>query len=301
MKAASFAFGALRVCALAIEGVHRTPCLLFVLVAVAVSLAASLVAMPPPLCRGKQYANYDRRLDASPSARALAEVQTAYDMLCPKKNCGDGTLYQNPSVGMNALTWVSGLRDGEATRAKIVYSSGFLDQLAVQFGPGASFGVLAHEVGHHLTAALSMRSSFDSSWDEELRADYLAGCALGRAGRPSAELEAALRALAAVASRTHPASNLRNSVVKKGYDTCRAELADKHGPGFGIGAQLKAHAKEEGCWSYRYRDKNEIAKVGPIAAKRRRSDKFNDRAACLADRAQRPETEAKTAEDCSCE
>jgi hypothetical protein len=267
----------------------------------AVSLVALLVAMPPPLCRGKEYARYDARLDKSPSARALAEVQAAYDALCPKKNCGNGLLFENPSVGMNALTWVSGTRDGAATRAKIVYSSRFLDQLAVQFGPGASFGVLAHEVGHHLTAALAMRSSFDTSWDEELRADYLAGCALGRAGRTAAELESALLALASVASQTHPASNMRNSVVHKGYDTCRSELAVAKGGGFGIGAELKVRAKETGCWSFHYRKAEEIAQVGPIAAKRRRSAKYTDRASCERERTKLSEAESKTSEDCTCE
>lgn len=266
-----------------------------------VSLAVLLVAMPPPLCRGKDYARYDPRLDKSPSTRALAEVQAAYDALCPKKNCGDGLLYENPSVGNNALTWVSGTRDGASTRAKIVYSSGFLDQLAVQFGPGASFGVLAHEVGHHLTAALALRSNFDTSWDEELRADYLAGCALGRAGRPSAELEAALRALASVASRTHPAFNLRNTVVRKGFDICREEVAKARGVSFGIGAELKARAKETGCWSYVYRKKEEIAKVGPIAAKRRHSAKFTDRAECERHRGSLTEAESNTSEECTCD
>lgn len=285
-------------CALAIGRVHRP--LYFAVLAV-VSLSLVLVSMPPPLCRGKQYAAYDPRLDQHPTSRALAEVQAVYEALCPKRNCGTGLLYQNPSVGNNALTWVSGLRDGDNTRAKIVYSSGFLDMLASSFGPGASFGVLAHEVGHHLTAALSMRNQMDSSWDEELRADYLAGCALGRSGRPPDELEHALRALASVASRTHPAFNLRNQVVRKGYDTCRAELEAVKSPGFGIGAELKAHNKEEGCWSYVYRPKDQIAKVGPIAAKRKHSRKFTDRARCEQQRAALGEVEARSSEPCACD
>ncbi len=265
------------------------------------SLSLVLVSMPPPLCRGKQFAAYDPRMDQHPTARALGEVQAVYEALCPKRNCGTGLLYQNPSVGNNALTWVSGLRDGENTRAKIVYSSQFLDMLAANFGPGASFGVLAHEVGHHLTAALSLRNHMESSWDEELRADYLAGCALGRAGRPSVELEHALRALAAVASKTHPAFNLRNSVVRKGYDTCRAEMDALKDPGFGIGAELKVRLNEEGCWSYLYRPKDQIAKLGPIAAKRKHSRKFTDRARCEAQRATLGEIEQRTSEPCACE
>lgn len=268
-------------------------------------LSASIVllalSLPPPLCRGKIYEAYDVRRDRTPGARALAEVQAAYDALCPTRKCGTGQLYENPTIGNNAATWVSGVRDGDRTRAKIVYSAQFLDALAGSFGPGASFGVLAHEVGHHLTAALSLRGGLDSSWDEELRADYLAGCALGRSGRSSTELENALRALASVASSSHPAWGLRNPVVRKGYDVCREEMKEARRPGFGIGAELKTRARKHGCWGYWFRAKEEIARVGPVAARRVRSRTFAERARCEEARVRLVEVERKSSEECTCE
>ncbi|MCK6550146.1 hypothetical protein L6R52_30200 [Myxococcota bacterium] len=266
------------------------------------AVALSTVSLPPPLCRGRTFAAYDPRLDKVPGTRAVAEVQAAYDALCPKHDCGTGQLFENATIGNNAVTWVSGTDHGAETRAKIVYSAGFLDALAGTFGPGASFGVLAHEVGHHLTAALSMRKKMDSSWDEELRADYLAGCALGRSGRPPNELESALRALAAVASKSHPAFNLRNPVVRKGYADCKkAAEAQADDAAFGIGAALRQKGKKAGCWSFWSRDKAEIAKVGPVAAKRRRSRTFEARAECEAARMRLDEVERHASEPCTCD
>lgn len=256
------------------------------------------MGLPPPLCRGRVVGAYDPSLDAKPSARATAEVQAAYDALCPKHNCGNGELFTNATIGNNAVTWVSGIRHGAATRAKIVYSKAFLDALAVKFGDGASFGVLAHEVGHHLTAALNMRAEFESSWNEELRADYLAGCALGRSGRPSVELENALRALASVATKSHPSFEQRNPVVRRGYDECKASAADleKSRPAFGLGSMAEKPAAK-GC-GYWYRLKEQVAQVGPVAAPRRRAGPFKSIEACRAHEAKL--SEARTSEGCVC-
>lgn len=268
-------------------------------VGVALLVAVELVALPPPLCRGRTYAAYDPRRDRPPGTRAIAEVKAAYESLCPDRRCGSGEVFENPTIGNNAVTWVSGVRDGARTRAKIVYSAPFLDALSGTFGPGASFGVLAHEVGHHLTAALELRREMDSSWDEELRADYLAGCALGRSGRPPSELENALRALAQVASDSHPAFTHRTPVVRKGYADCKKADRAKE-PTFGIGAALRAGARGAGCWTYRYRAQAEIAKVGPVAAKRRVSRAFEAQAECERERAKLPEIERHASEVCAC-
>ena len=258
------------------------------------------VQLPPPICRGRVVSAYDPRLDRMPSARALAEVRTAYDALCPKRACGTGELRENATIGNNAATWVSGIRDGQATRAKIVYSKRFLNALASQFGAGASFGVLAHEVGHHLTAALSLRAPFESSWNEELRADYLAGCALGRAGRSSDELENALRALASVATRSHPSFAERIPVVRKGYHDCRqsAAQAERARPAFGLGSLLSNDAA--GCWSYGYRLEEERRRVGPLAAARRSAGPFETETACEAHRRAAEENWERKTERCVC-
>ncbi|MFO0723421.1 MAG: hypothetical protein U1E65_06555 [Myxococcota bacterium] len=269
------------------------------------TLLLALLAIPPPLCKGRVITAYDPALDQAPTARATAEVQAAYDALCPNKNCGRGVLYKNDSIGNNAVTWVSGVRDGERTQAKIVYSPRFLDALSKSYGDGASFGVLAHEVGHHLTAALSMRGQLDSSWDEELRADYLAGCALGRTGRPPLELEAALRALAASATPTHPSFAHRNPVIRKGYTDCKAhqdkfDKLEKGKVGFGIGGLVEDHDPSKGCWAYFYRAKEDIERIGPVAAERRRSKFFRTEAACNSDRNERVVAKDRFAEPCVC-
>ena len=268
------------------------------------SLAAGLammgVGLPPPLCRGRVAARYDPRLDRSPSPRAIAEVQAAYDALCPA-DCGRGTLYENPTIGMNAATWVSGVGQGAGTQVKIVYSRRFLNGLNDQFGPGASFGVLAHEVGHHLTAALSMRQRGESNWNEELRADYLAGCALGRSGRSSEELENALRALAQSATRSHPSFAKRNPVLRRGYRDCRNQAggAPRQRPAFGIQGLL-SEPNQAGCYRYRYRLAEDVGRVGPVAAPLRRSRRFEEEAECEAERTRLTKARLRVTEPCVC-
>jgi hypothetical protein len=133
-------------------------------------ISAMLVSQPP-ICRGKSRFPYDSSQNRTPKPRAVAEIKKAYSMLCPlvmkDGRCGRGEIFENPSVGNNALTFVSGLRQGRKTRALIVYSASFLNGLDREFGPGASFGVLAHEIGHHLTASGNLRGEFDHAWDEE--------------------------------------------------------------------------------------------------------------------------------------
>lgn len=256
-----------------------------------------LLSLPPPICRGRVVHHYEARFDQDPSPRALAEVQTAYRVLCPTGDCGTGRLFRNDTIGDNAVTWVSGLRDGSMTRAKIVYSAQFLNGLEQEYGPGASFGVLAHEVGHHLTAALSLRQPFESSWDEELRADYLAGCALGRSGRPADELAAALKALAATASPSHPAFDRRVPVLQQGYRDCQAQADESAGLAkpFGLGAQ---RTRSPGCWTYWYRLQDEVKVAGPIAAARRQAGGFRSKASCEAHRRER--TSDRLSDDCTC-
>ena len=196
------------------------------------------------------------------------------------------------------------LGQGRHTRALIIYSPNFLNSLDAAFGPGASFGVLAHEVGHHLTAAGGLRKAFDHSWDEELRADELAGCALALAGSPPDALENALRALASVASASHPSFSQRTPKVRGGYETCtkmRLERDAKKSKGagaFGIGAALAGDTGKGSCWGYFYRSVAEVEKVGPIAAERKRSESFVSKKTCEA--ARKEAKRSLMTEACSC-
>lgn len=269
--------------------------------ALLVALSGLPVTLPPPLCRGRVVGRFDPSQNRAPSARAIAEVQAVYDALCPLKNCGNGNLYENPTIGNNAATWVSGLGQGERTQVQIVYSRKFLNALNDSFGPGASFGVLAHEVGHHLTAALGMRSPGESNWNEELRADYMAGCALGRSGRSPEEMENALRALASVATDSHPSFAKRVPFVRKGFDECRAQ-ADKAAAlrqTFGLGATLN-EGFTKGCWRYWYRLAEDVGQVGPVAAPRRRSRGFSSEKACVAHKERMTAAKTRVTETCRC-
>lgn len=267
-----------------------------------VALGGLPVTLPPPLCRGRVVGQYDPKLDGTPSKRAIAEIQAAYDALCPKQDCGRGQIYENPTMGMNAATWVSGLGQGNMTQVRIVYSKQFLNALSDSFGPGASFGVLAHEVGHHMTAALGMRTPGENNWNEELRADFMAGCALGRAGRTPEELENALRALASVATASHPSFSQRVPVVRKGFEDCRkqANAASRVKPPFGLG-ELLGEARTDGCWRYWYRLMEDQSHVGPVAAPRRRTRGFGDEASCEAHRKRMTDARTRVTEACVCE
>lgn len=263
---------------------------------VSVLWLAGLLALPPPACKGRNSAGYRPGLDESPSLRAMAEVQSAYDVLCPHRKCGDGQLKANPSVGMNAFTFVSRTDGGPGFHAKIVYSRQFLDHLNREYGSGASFGVLAHEVGHHITAALALRDRRVSSpklgrnmpkaWDEELRADYFAGCALGRLRHSSQDLEHALAALAAVQSKTHPDFRSRVPVVKRGFRECAkdAQAVARLRPPFGLGSLVHPG---RGLFRYPYRLEVERKRLGPLGPRLRFSRRFASKAACENDRESR--------------
>ncbi len=268
-----------------------------------VLLGGLSVGLPPPLCRGRVVGPYEPGRDEDPSARAIAEVQIAYEALCPGDRCGTGRIVKNATIGNNAATWVSGIRDGAQTHAKIVYSAQFLDALNVSFGPGASFGVLAHEVGHHLTAALSLRHRFESSWNEELRADYLAGCALGRTGTPPDSMENALRALASVATRSHPSFNQRNPAVRKGYRDCvsGADGFARARRVFGLQSAFRSGVRPNGCFGYWYRLTQEINRVGPVASPRRRAGPYRTEARCTRARKKTVGAGLRQAEACRCE
>ena len=272
-------------------------------------LIASLLITAPPVCRGKSKFPYDPKQNRTPKARAVAEIRLAYRLLCPlvmkDGRCGAGDIFENPSIGNNALTFVSGLRQGRRTRALIVYSASFLNFLDEKFGPGASFGVLAHEIGHHLTASGNLRGEFDHPWDEELRADYFAGCAIAQAGQQVKDLEVAFKALAKVASPTHPASPQRNEKARKGYNYCRKfreesdRLKPKPGP-FGLGAEDK-HGSRSLCWRYQFRNVDDIRRVGPVAAKRKWSNSFVSKEVCEAVRRNQGSTQLEFSSGCYCE
>ena len=167
-------------------------------------LMCSLGASP-----GQQYSqNYDQ----PPSQRASSEMNAIYRALCPN-GCGSYVLAQNQTAP-NALATATG-----PGQSKIVYNPNFMDQISQQFGGGATFGILAHEFGHHIDFHTTA-SWMNNSWSRELKADAWAGCALARMNGSTSQIEGALQAIAAHPSPSHPGWQQRHNAVRTGFVNC---------------------------------------------------------------------------------
>lgn len=155
---------------------------------------------------------YNAFLDAAPTPRALGEMEQVYNLLCPQ-GCGQISLVSNPTAG-NARAETSG--NGVT---KVAYSAAFMNEVASTFGGGATFGILAHEFGHHIDFH-SSPPWMNNSYSRELKADAWAGCALANAGVGTGQIEAALRAIAAFPSPSHPGWPQRSQAVRTGFVNC---------------------------------------------------------------------------------
>jgi hypothetical protein len=162
---------------------------------------------------------YNPYYDQQPSSRASSELNTIYRALC-KNGCGNYVLASNSSAP-NALAAATG-----PGQSKIAYNPDFLNQVANQFGGGATFGILAHEFGHHIdfhTTAPWM----NNSWSRELKADAWAGCALARVGGNTQQIENALRAIAAYPAPSHPGWQQRHQAVRTGFINCGGKWSNQ--------------------------------------------------------------------------
>lgn len=168
-------------------------------------LMCSLGALPSPQ-------GYNPYYDQQPSGRASAEMQRIYGTLCPS-GCGFSLLVSNPTV-QNAMAVATG-----PGQSKIAYSPGFMNYIAQRYGGGATFGILAHEFGHHIDFH-STPPWMNNSWSRELKADAWAGCALARTGFGTRQIENALGAIAAYPSATHPGWPQRLQAVRAGFVNC---------------------------------------------------------------------------------
>ena len=170
-------------------------------------LMCSLGAQPAPQ-------QYNPLSDQAPSPRADQELKRIYSVLCPPPHgCGYYLLVSNPTT-QNAMAMTIGLG-----QSKLAYNSDFMDRIVQQYGGGATFGILAHEFGHHIdfhTTPVWM----NTSWSRELKADAWAGCALARTGIGTGQIENALRAIAASPSPSHPPWPQRHQAVRTGFVSC---------------------------------------------------------------------------------
>lgn len=155
---------------------------------------------------------YDPRFDQSASPYALAVAKRVAKVLC--NGWCNIDLFQNTKLSDAAYTIV--LPNGAA---KVIYNPVHMNTIENKFGEGASFGILAHEVGH----VIDLRQSvgwMSNSWNKELRADAWSGCAIARANLSEVQTISALQASAQYPSPTHPAWNLRVPAFEAGYHGC---------------------------------------------------------------------------------
>jgi hypothetical protein len=180
------------------------------------SIAAMMLplrAQAQVLCALGPATPYDPMADMPPSAGAKADLTKITALLCPK-GCGKVLLFANATTP-NTTTVTDG-----AGVSKIAYSPSFASSVRSNFGPIATFGIFAHDLGHHLDATGTKPAWMKDSWDAELRADAWAGCAMAKAELTPSRLQAILLAMSTYPSPHHPAWNVRRPVITEGYNHC---------------------------------------------------------------------------------
>lgn len=166
---------------------------------------------------GPMTPNYSSREDQPAATRAAKDLERISTLLCPE-GCGRVHLFRNATTP-NILAMNVG--NGNS---KIVYSQAFLDRVRSVYGPDASFGVLAHEFGHHVDQTGSPVAWMDPSWNVETRADAWAGCALARAGLKTEGLKRALLVVSSPGNDRDPIWDVRWSALRQGYGGCGGGL-----------------------------------------------------------------------------
>ena len=157
--------------------------------------------------------NYSPGTDQAASPATSKDVKRIITLLCPK-GCGRVGLVKNASAS-NMLAM-----NGGNGNYKIAYNSAFLERVQRVYGPDATFGILAHEVGHHVDMNGNPAAWMDLSWNSEVRADAWAGCALAKAGMKTEGLKAALRAAVSSFSNADPVWESRSFALQRGYESC---------------------------------------------------------------------------------
>jgi hypothetical protein len=156
---------------------------------------------------------YDPMADMPPSAGAKADFTKVTALLCPK-GCGKLLLFSNATTPNTAI-----VTDGAGV-SKIAYSPSFANSVRSNFGPIATFGIFAHDLGHHLDATGTKAAWMKDSWDAELRADAWAGCGMAKANLTPSRLQAVLLAMSAYPSPHHPSWEARRPVITEGFNRC---------------------------------------------------------------------------------
>jgi hypothetical protein len=177
-----------------------------------VSLLLSTVALlsaraqAEVLCTLGPATPYESMADMPASGGPQADLKKLKALLCPK-GCGKLFLFENPTTPNTAT-----VTDG-AGASKIAYSPGFVKSVQANYGPVATLGIFAHDLGHHLEATGNRPAWMQASWDSELRADAWAGCAMAKAALKPSGLQAVLLVLSEYPSAKHPEWSARRPVI----------------------------------------------------------------------------------------
>jgi hypothetical protein len=162
---------------------------------------------------GSASSEYVPLTDQPASPIATRETKRLFSLVCPK-DCGQIGVFRN-ATAPNALTVTVGNH-----MSKIVYNPAFLEGMVKSYGLGASLGILAHEVGHHVDGVAPPPPWMNPDWGTELRADAWAGCELARTGGKPSEIKSALQAIAMSPAPTHPAWSQRAEALQRGFSGC---------------------------------------------------------------------------------
>jgi len=99
----------------------------------------------------------------------------------------------------------------------ITYNPDFMEYLA-QNNAWAPISVVAHEVGHHISADLSWYGQLQHPWSRELRADFISGYVMFKLGASLSDAQSAFRVMFDwLGSSSHPDTPKRIDALNAGY------------------------------------------------------------------------------------
>jgi IrrE N-terminal-like domain len=87
--------------------------------------------------------------------------------------------------------------------------------------------VLAHEIGHHINAHALETTDVEKRKEEELEADYFAGCALAHINATLEDLEKAVSILSENGDEKHPPRSARLMSATSGWEDCQPKIKPK--------------------------------------------------------------------------
>ncbi|MQX52098.1 YARHG domain-containing protein [Alcanivorax sp. PA15-N-34] len=125
-------------------------------------------------------------------------------------------ILETPRVGNAAATVMDGQR-------YLLYNRNWMDGLRGDEETWKLYGVVAHEVGHHLQG--HTLDGLGSQPAKELEADEYAGFVLAAMGASLGDAQQLWQGLNAGASSTHPARRDRLVAVEKGWDRWQRQVA----------------------------------------------------------------------------